>query len=345
MGLTFDCPSINHIHNIVVGSGSGTGTTIVDSYEGVAPINVVNDAITIKIDNQLLQINENGELTVNLNEIGSDMVDKANSNLDNITDEGKETVKNIIGKSPEIYGIRGDYSTKYGILDCPNGLLNHSINNKEVEVQPSVVLQLAGSETKTMIASQMKYDIEETGKVTLFFTKTQSEGGTAQLGFLEAGDVFYQEEEPTNGITSYIAWWKPSLGLWQFKSNQTGNVWRTAIATPIANINAGPTGIISINYIGYRIIDDDIFAQLSDIESIEGNISTINENISFMQASIDGFHTEIGKKQNTLLSRQLLTGSKPSIKELSSNTDLSQVISKINELITTMKNRGIINNG
>lgn len=269
MCLNFNTGSLNHSFR-----GGATGSTGGDAqaYEGVAPIKIINGAVYLKIDEQLLQINENGQLTVNLDEMGAEMMGKANADLDNISDQGKEVIKNTIGKSTEIYGIKGDYANQYGILDCPNGLINYSINNKEVEVQPNVVLKLAGSDTKTMIASKTKYEIEETGKVTLFFTKTTSGSGTTQLGFIEAGDVFYQEEEPTNGVTSFVAWWKPSLGLWQFKSNYTGNVWRTAVATPIANINAGTTGITSVNYIGYRIIDDDIFAQLSDIESIEGNI-------------------------------------------------------------------------
>lgn len=242
----------------------------------------------------------------------------------------------------DIYGIRADYAIHYGILDCPNGLIHYSFNNKEIEIQPSVVLQLAGADTKTMVASKTKYEIEETGKVTLFFTKTISESGTSQLGFLEAGDVFYQEEEPTNGTTSFIAWWKPSLGLWQFKSNYTGNVWRSAIATPIANIHAGNTGITSINYIGYRIIDDDIIAQLSDIEAIQETISIINNNIGFMEASIEEFYGEIANKQNTLLPRQLLTNTIPSVAQLAWDADLSQVITKINELISALATRGVI---
>lgn len=338
MSLNFDGASLNHTSSISGAGGSDASTL---TYEGISPIKVINGSIYLKIDEQLLQINENGQLTVNLNEIGAEMMGKANTDLDNISDQGKEVIKNTVGKSKEIYGIMGDYANQYGILDCPNGLINYSINNKEVEVQPSVVLQLAGSDTKTMIASKTKYEIEETGKVTLFFTKTTSESGTTQLGFIEAGDVFYQEEEPTNGKTSFIAWWKPSLGLWQFKSNYTGNVWRTAIATPIANINAGATGITSINYIGYRVIDDDIFAQLSDIESIEDNISTINENISFMQISIEEFYEEINKKQNSLLSRQLLQGTIPAVAQLAENADLSQVIGKVNEIVSILVSRGI----
>lgn len=180
-------------------------------------------------------------------------------------------------------GIRADYAIKYGILDCPNGLIDYSPNNKQIEIQPSIVIQAAGSETKTILASKTVYEVEETGKITLFFTKTESSSGTTQVGFLEAGDVYYQEEEPSDGITSFLAWWQPSKGKWQFKSNLTGNVWREAIATPIANINAGSVGITSINYIGYRIIDDDVFAQLSDIENLQNTIQNLLTRIEALE--------------------------------------------------------------
>lgn len=75
-------------------------------------------------------------------------------------------------------GIRADYAIKYGILDCPNGLIDYSPNNKQIEIQPSIVIQAAGSETKTILASKTVYEVEETGKITLFFTKTESSSGT-----------------------------------------------------------------------------------------------------------------------------------------------------------------------
>lgn len=192
--------------------------------------------------------------------------------------EDVASIKNsapITGVYVDKYGIEADYAIHYGITDCPNGLIKYNVNNKEIEIQPGVVIQAAGSNTKTTLASATKYVIEETGKITLFFTKTESETGTTQIGFLEAGDVFYQEEEPTNGVMSFLAWWQPSRKLWQFKSNYTGNVWREAIATPIANINAGEIGITSINYIGYRIIDDDIFCTKTQLDDILSRLTAL----------------------------------------------------------------------
>lgn len=197
------------------------------------------------------------------------------------------------GSVSDKYGIQADYAIHHGILDCPNGLIEYSVNTKEIEIQPGVVLQAAGAPMRTTIASKTTYNVEQTGDVVLFFTRTESEAGTIQTGFLEAGDVFYQEEEPTDGASSYLAWYNPTVGLWQFKSDQTGNVWRTAVATPIANIRAGSTGITSINYIGYRIIDDDVFVQQSEIESINETIQTINGNVSALDSQVNDLYTKV----------------------------------------------------
>lgn len=230
----------------------------------------------------------------------------------------------------EKYGIEADYAVHHGIIDCPQGLIEFNATNKNVTIKAGIVLQAAGQSNRTTIGSDIIYTVQETGKVTLFYTKV----GDA-VDILEAGDVFYQEAEPSNGSTSYLAWWKPSLGKWQFKSNDTGNVWREAIATPLANVNAGATSIISINYIGYRIFDDDCFASLSDIE-------TINESVDMMQQSINELFTEVGKKQDGLFPRQLLTGTIPTVSPLEEGADLSTVITSFNNLLTQLKARGVI---
>lgn len=226
----------------------------------------------------------------------------------------------------EKYGIEADYAVHYGIIDCPQGLIEFNASNKNIIIKAGIVLQAAGQDARTTIASDINYTIQETGKITLFYVAGE---------IIEAGDVFFQEAEPDNGVTSYLAWYKPSLGKWQFKSNDTGNVWRTAIATPIANVNAGATTIISINYIGYRIFDDDCFASLSDIDSI-------NETISTMQDSVNELFTEVDKKQATLLSRQLLTGTIDTVSDVSTDADLTTLISSFNNLLAKLRARGVI---
>lgn len=181
--------------------------------------------------------------------------------------------------SDEKYGIRADYALTHGIIDCPNGLIDFSINTKEITINPGIILQLAGADTQTTLASSQTYTVQETGKITLFLARTSS----TQIGFLEAASVYYQEQEPTNGTDAYLAWYNPNVGKWQFKSDDTGNVWREAVATPFANINAGATGITSINYIGYSVNDGRNCASLSDIESLEEKLALLMARVEALE--------------------------------------------------------------
>lgn len=214
------------------------------------------------------------------------------------------------------YGIEADYAIHHGILDCPNGLIEHSPNNKSISIQPGVVLQSAGNPYRTTIASGITYEVKETGKIVIFY----AEGGN----LLEAGAVYYQEAEPVNGDVGYLAWYKPSLGKWQFKSNDTGNVFREAVATPIANVNASETGIVSVNYVGYRIVDDDCPAQMSDVEAIE-------EKIEMMQTTLNG-----------VANNALFTTTAQTVSDLGADSDVNAVVTAFNRLLAALRTRGVI---
>lgn len=197
----------------------------------------------------------------------------------------------------EKYGIRGDYATQYGILECPQGIL--SISGMDITLQPMVVMQCAGQEAKTMITSPLKHTITSTDDIDVFYTGGQ---------LIECGEVFWQETEPDDGADNYIAWWKPSLGKWQFKSNDTGNVWREAVACRLAHIHTDGTTITRVDYIGNRILDDEIFALVSDLPA----------------------------------SNQLLQGNTETTTTLTQDATLTDVISKVNELINLLATRGIL---
>lgn len=217
--------------------------------------------------------------------------------------------------SSDKYGIEADYAVHHGIIECPNGLIEYNATNKNIVIKSGLVLQTAGNTSKTTLTADIPYTILSTGKITLFY---------AQGLILEAGDVFYQEEEPDNGVSNYLAWYKPSLGKWQFKSNSTGNVFREALATPIANVNAGETLITSINYIGYRIIDDDCFASVSDVESLTEIVDTVSTTV------------------NGLANTEIFTTNKPTMADLPADTDLSTLVSSFNTLLGHLRTRGII---
>ncbi len=184
----------------------------------------------------------------------------------------------------EKYGIQGDYTTHYGIVDNPNGIIEYNATNKDIVVKQGLVLRTAGTSTgKTTIAADIPYAVTTTGDFTLFYA-----GGN----LLECGKVDYSITEPAdNGVDNYQAWFNPDITAnpdkkWQFKSNDTGNVFRPVdSATPIANIKAGENGVISVSHIGYRVIDDDIFAQQSDIESIQNDMQALINEINSMDTT------------------------------------------------------------
>lgn len=278
------------------GGGGATGSPI--HYTATTPIQILNHDIELKVDNQLLKVNHLGELTVDLNEIGGELTEKANSSLTNITEAGKEVIRSLIATkekagtvkidnetivlnefgeisavnatTEEKYGIKGDYSTRYGILDCPNGIIE-IISDKRVKIKAGIVMQCAGQRPKTTIASDNVIDIDSNSNFVLFY---------ACGALLECGDVFYQEQEPENGSSNYIAWFNPDIKTnpnqqWQFKSNDTGNIFRYTVATPIANfyLNEDGSCITRIDHIGYRILDDEVFALKSELPE-QGQLMT-----------------------------------------------------------------------
>lgn len=242
---------------------------------------VNNNSLGMRWDDDSLGVNEVGELYAKAKPLAPATTDtlggvKPDGKTITVTSDGTITAVGGGGGGgggSDLYGIRGDYATHFGILDCPKGLIDYKLDERTVTVHAGIVLQCAGASYKTTIASDMAYTISSVDDVVLFY---------AEGSIIEAGDVFYQEDEPNNGTSSYAAWYNPSSEnkKWQFKSNDTGNVWREAFATPIANIGITDGVITRVDYIGYRILDDDILAHKSDIPqgTFDAPIAPLNIN-------------------------------------------------------------------
>lgn len=223
-----------------------------------------SNTISLKYDDITLGVNEYDELYAKLPPVATTAtagIVKPDGETITIAADGTITAVGGGGGGgttggSDLYGIRGDYATHYGILDCPNGLIRYSTDNRTITTHTGIVLQCAGVAYKSTLASEIAYTIQSVTDVVLFYAEGE---------LLEAGDVFYQEDEPQNGTSTYAAWYSPNVKKWQFKSNDTGNVWREAVATPIANIGITEGVITRVDYIGYRILDDDILAHKSDI--------------------------------------------------------------------------------
>ena len=154
-------------------------------------------------------------------------------------------------------GIKGDYCTSYGILEAPNGILTNP-SGMQVTLKQGVVLQLAGQDIKTTVSGDMTQTLTSTADCDLFYVS-----GTTSL--MEVAQIVWCKNEPDNGQTGVLAWWNPDNKKWKFKSNDTGNVWAEAVATPVAHIHTDGTTITRIDHIGYRVMDDEIYALKSDV--------------------------------------------------------------------------------
>lgn len=174
-------------------------------------------------------------------------------------------------------GIKGDYCTTYGIIDAPNGILTNP-SGMEVVLKQGVVLQLAGQDIKTTISGDMAHTITSTADCDLFYVS-----GTTSL--MEVAQIVWSRIEPDNGQAGVLAWWNPDNKKWKFKSNDTGNVWAEAVATPVAHIHTNGTTITRIDHIGYRVLDDEVYALKSETNTaLAGKANT---DLSNVPANID----------------------------------------------------------
>jgi hypothetical protein len=213
----------------------------------------------------------------------------------------KNTTKADLGITTggaEKYGIKGDYASKYGIINAQNGLITYASDSKEVTVKAGIQLLMPGSDIKTQIDSDIKYTINSTSDVTLFLADGEVK---------EAEGVYFQTEEPENGQEAYLAWYNPEVGKWQFKSNDDGNVWRTPTkAGPLADVHLSETGVIRVDYVGYRVLNDQIFALKSDLpvnaytaeNLVAGNNITIDEVLPSGKVAINNALTKTSQLTN-----------------------------------------------
>lgn len=157
----------------------------------------------------------------------------------------------------EIYGIKSDYCSKYGIISAQYGLVEYETLSNEVIVKGGIQLIIPNKDNKILIASDIKYEVQSIVDVTLFYADGE---------IIEADDVYYQTQEPPeDGQFAYTAWWNPEVKKWSFKSNDTGNVWRQADATPIADVHFSNENIVRIDHVGYRHLNTMMFATQDDL--------------------------------------------------------------------------------
>lgn len=190
--------------------------------------------------------------------------------INGVTLNGNKTTEEL-GIISDTYGIKGDYCSRYGIISAQYGLITYTALDNEVIIKAGIQLIIPNKDTRTLIGSDIRYEIQSVTDVTLFY---------AEGNILEAEHVYYQTQEPPeDGQYSYIAWWNPKINKWSFKSNDTGNVWREADATPIADIHFTNENIVRVDHVGYRHLNTIMFATQDDLEHTATELEEIAEEL------------------------------------------------------------------
>lgn len=221
-------------------------------------------------------------------------------------------------KTTEIYGIKGDYCSKYGIISAQYGLVDYETLSNEVIIKGGIQLIVPNKDTKILIASDIRYEVLSIVDVTLFYADGE---------ILEAEYVYYQTAEPPeDGKFAYIAWWNPEINKWSFKSNDTGNIWRQADATPIADVHFTNENIVRIDHVGYRHLNtmqfatqDDLSHAATELEELAEELGTVSN--SKVNRNMDNI-TDVGKLVIQNLSTpisEVITGETFVIEHLPSN--------------------------
>ena len=168
---------------------------------------------------------------------------------------------------PEKHGLEGDYCSRYGIVDCPNGILEEGTG--QVTLKAGVVMQMTETDGLTTNASDMPHDITSTVDFDLFYTSGS---------LLEATQVVFSKQEPEDGATGVLAWYNGTQ--WQFKSNDAGNVWKSAPAARLAHIHITDGNITRIDYIGNRHLNKVIPVTTDTEQTITGQ-KTFTDDLFF----------------------------------------------------------------
>lgn len=202
--------------------------------------------------------------------------------------DGDITLGEGSGGGSEINGIRGDYCSKYGIIENPNGIIEYSINDRTITLKNGVQLICQGDDTKVQIGTDMTYDVESTSDVSLFYVD----------GEITEGVKFFQPTEPTDDTGRPLAW--QNGAVWQFKSNNTGNVWRSGEkAAWIADLHITNGTINRIDYVGVQQLNGQTFVEKeeydarvqavdTELETIENNQTELGEQVATIESKIPG---------------------------------------------------------
>lgn len=153
------------------------------------------------------------------------------------------------------YGVKGDYCSTYAVIKVPNGkpYIKSGATNTVI-VPASMVIDCppsgdANDPTTTLITigSQQEIQIEETTDCYLVYVKALGE-------FRACNTLCFTPVMPADGTEPCKMWFNGDH--WQFKSDDTGNVWRPTRAHPVCKCIFTGGVLTRLNFIGWYDITE-----------------------------------------------------------------------------------------
>lgn len=154
------------------------------------------------------------------------------------------------------YGVKGDYCSTYAVIKTPNGrpVIKSGATNT-VTIPAGMVIDCAPSgdandpsTSLITIASEQDIELDATTDCYLVYVKALGE-------FRACNTLCFTPETPADGSEPCKMWFNGSY--WQFKSDDTGNVWRPTRAHPVAKCIFTNGTLTRLNFIGWYDIAPD----------------------------------------------------------------------------------------
>lgn len=154
------------------------------------------------------------------------------------------------------YGVKGDYCSTYAVIKTPNGrpVIKSGATNT-VTIPAGMVIDCApsgdandSSTSLITIASQQDVELDATTDCYLVYVKALGE-------FRACNTLCFTPETPADGTEPCKMWFNGTN--WQFKSDDTGNVWRPTRAHPVAKCIFTDGVLTRLNFIGWYDIAPD----------------------------------------------------------------------------------------
>lgn len=237
----------NDINSTITGNGSDVTDTVTNHLQTLKNDQEANGTQIHEIEAKIPQsATETNQLTTK-----EDLPDSKAGTAGQVytkTDTGAEW-KTVSGSGTNA-GIKGDYFATWGWMEGSNGLPTIVSGSNNIKIPAGTILMCPGSDGYITISGDTTFENNLTEDFTLFYARNLDGTGA---GFIAATEVVWSDTEPKpNGQTGFQAWKKAGTSNWQLRSNDSGNVWREVVGTPISDNHYTDGSLTRLDFDGYR---------------------------------------------------------------------------------------------